>query len=207
MRLEPTPQKQREHNDAIHRQMRLVGMLAAILVISAITLQTALYFGLRSQATLPSVIGPDGTTILGAAVPFTPEFAIAAVEIPPGSQLSAPGSGRLPLQRIRTERINGVTLVLVRLQTPYPKEIRQMRAVQTGEFANAESLSGRWEGALVESSAKGVLEAQPAITIGDIASLAAKTDGATLGVSGPGTGGDVVISDQEILARFPELKK
>ena len=42
MKLEPTPKEQREHNDDIHRRLRVALAFAALVVIFAITLEASL---------------------------------------------------------------------------------------------------------------------------------------------------------------------
>jgi hypothetical protein len=206
MRLESTPQRQQAHNDIVHKHLRLAKWLAVALILTAVALEGMLFFNMRPPPSEPTIVGPDGTTSIGFAVPVTPEYVLTNADAPPGSQLSM-GSEKLPLSLVRTEKVDGISISLLHLQTPYPKEIVGLRGLQNGESAKANSAFETWEGALTESSPSAPLDAQPGITIGDIASVIAKNDGALLGISAPGAKGDVILGSRDLLAKFPELKK
>jgi hypothetical protein len=206
LKLEPTPKGQREYNDDIHRRLRLALWFAAGLVIFAILLEGSLYFSPSSPGAGPTLVSPDGT-VLASAVVVTPELLITNIEPPPGSQLSVIGSDRVPIQKISDQNVRGVTVVLLRLQIPYPKEIPPIRAIDGGEAASALSSSGRWSGVLVGAAEKDSFDPQPSIMIGDLAAVIAVNDHALIAISVPADKGDVLISAQELLAKFPELKK
>jgi len=206
MRLESTPRRQRAHNDRVQGHLRLVGSLALILILTAVALEAALYFNMRSQPSEPTLIGPDGSASIGFAIAVTPEYALTNADVPPGSQLSF-GSERMPLSIVRTEKVDGISISLLHLQMPYSKEVPGLRGLQDGESALANSAFGKWEGTLTESSPSIPIDAQPGITIGDIAALTAKSDGALLGISAPSVKGDVVLGARDLLQKFPELKK
>ena len=207
MRLECSPERQRQHNGHIQRQLRLVAILSVSLVVLAVGLEAGLYFGLRPQAAVPTIVGPDGNTILGFAVPLTPELVVAAINPPSGSHLLVAGAGQVRLDLVRTQTVEGVNISLLRLQQPYPKEIPQARAVQNGEEAFAATLTGRWEGTLSQRSQNGDLEAEPAVAVGSVAAVTAKSDQGLLAVIAPGQKGDTLIPIRQLLMAFPELKK
>ena len=117
------------------------------------------------------------------------------------------GSSRIPLQQVRSEVIRSATLVLLRLQAPYPKDIPPLRAIDSGEMGAAFSPSGKWGGALISSSIKDLFDPQPTITLGELAAIIATNDHALIGISSPSEKGDVVISAQELLGKFPDLRK
>jgi hypothetical protein len=183
----------------------LVLGLGLAVVLAAVGLEAMLYVNLQSQSFETTVLGPDGTTAIGFGVPVTSEYVLTNVDPPAGARLAI-GSESLPLSLIRTERIEGVYVSLLHLETPASRAVVALRALQNGEFAVAKSPSGgKWEGTLTENDAMAV-ESQPGVVMGDLASILAKSDGALLGISVPGSKGDVVLGARALLARFPELK-
>ncbi len=69
------------------------------------------------------------------------------------------------------------------------------------------SLAATWDGILTETGTKGHFEAQPALTLGDIAPIIAKRDRWLLGITVPGASGDILLSVDEMLLKFPEIGK
>jgi hypothetical protein len=207
MRLECTPDKQRQHNDFVQRKLRSLMTSAIGIVAAAVLLEAALIVIPPSAPPSPTVIGPDGKTVIGTAVAITSEYVLAEGEVPPGAQLSIGGMDRFPMERVRTENIAGAHLMLLHLRAPLPKEVAAIRMPQNGEQASVSVSAGHWEGTLLERVKDFALEAQPAITIGSIAPLIATSDHQLVGITSPGNGGDVAISARTLLAKFPELKK
>jgi hypothetical protein len=207
MRLECTPERQRQHNDFVQRKLRGLMAAAVLVIVGAIGLEAALILIPPAAPPSPTVIGPDGKTVIGAAVALSAEFVLADGDIPAGSQLSTDGTDRFPLERVRTEDVSGAKLMLLHLQTPLSKNVPILRMPQNGEQAAATVSAGHWEGTLVERSKDGALEAQPAIAIGSVAPLIAVVDRQLVGISAPGSSGDIAISARALLAKFPELKK
>jgi len=207
MRLECTPERQRQHNDFVHRKLRALMAAAVLVIVGAIGLEAALILIPPAAPPSPTVIGPDGRTAIGAAVAVTAEYVLADGDVPAGSQLSTNGTDRIPLERVRIEAVSGARLMLLHLQTPLSKEVPALRMPQNGEQASATVTAGHWEGTLVERSKDGALEAQPAIVIGSVAPLIAAVDRQLVGISAPGSAGDVAISARALFTAFPELKK
>jgi hypothetical protein len=207
MRLECTPDLQHHHNDFVHKKLRGLMAAAVLIVVGAVGLEAALILMPAAAPPSPTVIGSDGKTVIGAAVAVTAEYVLVDGDVPPGSQLSTNGTDRFPLERIRTEDVSGAKLMLLHLQTPLPREVPALRMPQNGEQASASVSVGHWEGTLVERSKEGGLEAQPSIAIGSVAPLIATLDHQLVGISAPGSAGDVAVSARALLAKFPELKK
>ena len=206
MKLEYTPERQKAHNDFVHKRLRAVAVFAFVIIVSSLALQAGLYMSLRPANDVPVIIGPDGSSTIGTAVVITPEYIITATEPPAGSQLSIQGSDRLPLQHVRTESIYGVSLTLLHLPTALSLGVPVTRLLQNGEMAFARSTAGEWEGTIVES-ADGLLDAQPSLVLGDIAAMIAKSDNALVAISAPAPKGEIAISVKQVLSKFPELKK
>ena len=207
MRLECTPERQRQHNDFVHSKMRTLMWSAVIVLMASVGIEARLILSPPPPPPSPTVIGPDGRTVIGAAVVVTPDYALADGDVPAGSQLSTNGTDRIPIERVRTAEVLGAKLMLLHLQMPLSKEVPTFRMPQNGEQASATVTAGRWEGTLVERAKDGMIEAQPAIAIGSVAPLIATADSQLVGISAPGAGGDVAISTRSLLAGFPELKK
>ena len=205
MLLESTPERQHIHNDAVHKSSRLILSMAVVLIACAVSLGVVLYFNMHGQSQEPTITAADGTTSIGFAVPVAAEYVLTTADAQLGSQLVI-GSEKIPVTVVRNEKPQGIPLTLLHLQSPM-KVIPNLRELQNGEGASARAAAGSWDGTLNEGARSAPIEPQPAITIGDIAPVTAKSDGALLGISAPGAKGDIVVSTRDLVAAFPELKR
>src|SRR5262245_55105697 len=103
MRLECTPEKQRQHNDFVHKKLKNLMVAAVAVIFFAVGLEAALILSPPAARPSPTVIGPDGKTVIGGAVALSAEYAVTDADAPSGSQLSTNGADRVPLERVRTE--------------------------------------------------------------------------------------------------------
>jgi hypothetical protein len=207
MRLECTPEKQCQHNDFVQKKLQHLLTAALLVVLGGVGLEAALILTPAAAPPSPTVVGPDGKTVIGAAVAITKEFALTDADVPPGSQLSISGTDRIAVERVRTENLGGAKLLLLHLQTPITKEVPLLRMPQNGEQASVTVSAGHWEGSIVEQAQNGIIEAQPAISIGAIGPIIATADRQIIGISASGNSGDIPISTRALLIKFPELKR
>ena len=206
MKLECLPERQREHNDLVHKKLRFVFWPALTLIVLAVLSIAALYTrGPIESETSLRVVGPDGSTIIGEAIPLTPVLLVTSATVPGRSQILA-GSQRLPVRVMHAETVRAEKLTLLQVQAPLPSEVTTMRAAVTGEPATARSGSGRWEGTIIETP-NGILEAQPAPNVGSAVPIYAKSqDRALLALTASEREPGTLLSVRQILEAFPEAK-
>jgi hypothetical protein len=208
MKTECLPEAQTRHNAFLNRKLKTLLVASVLLLTGSVVALAGLYFrGSQSTFDLPQVVGPDGSSIIGNAIPLVSTLLITLGEPPEGCQVVFAYGERMPASRVRTQQITaGTTFTILRVNASVPVEmVPTLSAVESGQRATALSAThGQWDGTLVERKPGVLYDAQPALLWGPGVPVYA-ADRSLVGVTAQDSGIPVVVSMREILARFPEV--
>jgi hypothetical protein len=208
IRTECLPDLQEKLDTTLRKRLRTL-LTFVLLVLSATGLAICALFlnGSREQV-LPRIIGADGHTQVGWAIPVTPTLLISEGEPPDGAQLSLQEADRIPLTKVRTSSApSGAKITLLRVSAPLPDQpVPVISGADNGQHTQAVGPSQeKWEGVLVERKAL-VFEPQPAMTLPSGLPVYASADKSMVGITSQTLDGISVVSMSAVMALFPEIK-
>jgi hypothetical protein len=209
-RVDPLPSRQSERDALFRRRLRfLFGSALAVAIVPLTILLLLWWRGERpaDETTIARILGPDGTTELGAALVVSPEYALTAVNVPAGAHVSVDAAAPLPSRVMRSEALtSSTTLTLLKLASSVSR-FPDLGTAQPGVAVYAVSPGGRWEGTLQPASSGVLYEPLPAWN-GSSGSGVFAAEGASLvGIGVQTAGGQMqVMSMREILAKFPDIQ-
>jgi hypothetical protein len=199
------PAYQDQRNTRVAKVVSMIGLAALGLIITPAGLMAWLYFNPRAEDVdrTAQVVGPDGRS--GFAVVLTSTLVL--VDANPGERQSIVfgGSDSIPSSLVRAERVTDAAfMALVRLGSPAPAGFVPVLGTSSGRGITR-TAEGSWEGTLVDVPGSGLLDPQPAFTLGPGIPIYSPTEASLIGVSAATTSGIAVVPTRELLKRFPEI--
>jgi hypothetical protein len=206
VRTECVPEKQRLNADRLKASTRR--LLVAIVAVFLTLVAAFAYLCVRAPLppTVPQVIGPDNTSVLGDAVLLSSELALCAGKIPNGSQVDGVDTNPVAVDVVRTVQINQASVFsLLHFRRSVSHKAPSLIALEDGEHAVILSSQGRWDGSLTRQT-DGTFLPQPQLDLPEGAGVYSSSDRSGLfGISVRGPNGMIVMTVRDLKTRFPEL--